>query len=68
MSTRTAGWLAWSVCTVSLLILASSLLLIVLGWSPLLVRGVDTVARLGRLLGEDHRCTHPRRPHRLTPP
>jgi hypothetical protein len=33
MSARTAGWLAWSVCTVSLLILASSLLLIVLGWS-----------------------------------
>src|SRR5215218_4401650 len=39
MSTRTAGWLAWSVCTVSLLILASSLLLIVLGWSTPLPKG-----------------------------
>ena len=33
MSHRTAAWIAWSVCTVSLLILALSLLLIVLGWS-----------------------------------
>jgi hypothetical protein len=33
MSTRAASWLAWSVCTVTLLILALSLLLIVLGWS-----------------------------------
>jgi hypothetical protein len=39
MSARTAGWLAWSVCTVSLLILASSLLLIVLGWSTPLPKG-----------------------------
>jgi hypothetical protein len=39
MSTRTAGWLAWSVCTVSLLILALSLLLIVLGWSTPLPKG-----------------------------
>ncbi|MDQ3863097.1 MAG: hypothetical protein M3317_06310, partial [Actinomycetota bacterium] len=33
MSSRAAGWLAWSVCVVSLLVLASSLLLIGLGWS-----------------------------------
>jgi hypothetical protein len=39
MSTRTAAWLAWSVCAVILLILASSLLLIVLGWSTPLPRG-----------------------------
>jgi hypothetical protein len=39
MSARTAGWLAWSVCTVSLLILASSLVLIVLGWSTPLPKG-----------------------------
>jgi two-component system NarL family sensor kinase len=40
MSRRTAAsWLAWSVCAVTLLILASSLLLIVLGWSPPLARG-----------------------------
>jgi hypothetical protein len=30
---RTAAWVAWSVCTVSLLILALSLLLLLLGWS-----------------------------------
>jgi hypothetical protein len=40
MSRRTAAsWLAWSVCAVTLLILASSLLLIVLGWSTPLARG-----------------------------
>ena len=32
MSTRTA-WLAWTLCTLALLVLAFSLLLIVLGWS-----------------------------------
>src|SRR5215216_6941173 len=39
MSTRTAGWLAWSVCTVSLLLMAVALVLIVLGWSTPLPRG-----------------------------
>jgi hypothetical protein len=38
MSTRAASWLAWSVCAVTLLILALSLLLIVLGWSTPLPR------------------------------
>jgi len=40
MSHRAASWLAWSVCVVSLLILASSLLLIILGWSTPLPRGL----------------------------
>jgi two-component system, NarL family, sensor kinase len=39
MSTRTAAWLAWSVCAATLLILALSLLLILLGWSTPLPRG-----------------------------
>jgi hypothetical protein len=39
MSRRTAAWLAWAVCAMSLLILASSLLLIVLGSSTPLPRG-----------------------------
>jgi hypothetical protein len=39
LSRRTAAWLAWSVCAAILLILASSLLLIVLGWSTPLPRG-----------------------------
>ena len=39
ISPRAATWLAWSVCAVILLILASSLLLIVLGWSTPLPRG-----------------------------
>ena len=33
MSRRTATWLAWTLCTLALLVLAFSLLLIVLGWS-----------------------------------
>ena len=32
MSVRVATWLAWSVCTVSLLLLALALMLILLGW------------------------------------
>jgi hypothetical protein len=39
MSLRVAAWLAWSVCAVSLLLMAFSLLLIVLGWPTLLPRG-----------------------------
>ena len=39
MSVRTATWLAWSVCAVSLLLMAFSLLLIVLGWLTPLPRG-----------------------------
>jgi MFS family permease len=39
MSRRTAAWVAWSVCTVSLLIMALGLLLILLGWSTPLPPG-----------------------------
>jgi hypothetical protein len=39
MSARASSWLAWSVCTVTLLILAFSLLLIVLGWPTPLPQG-----------------------------
>jgi hypothetical protein len=39
MSRGTAAWLAWSVCAVSLLLMAFALLLIVLGWSTPLPRG-----------------------------
>jgi hypothetical protein len=39
MSRRTAAWLAWSVCTVGLLLLALSLLLILLGFSTPLPQG-----------------------------
>src|SRR5215211_7212528 len=39
MGVRASAWLAWSVCAVTLLILALSLLLIVLGWSTPLPRG-----------------------------
>src|SRR5918911_2277963 len=39
MNARIATWLAWSVCALTLLILALSLLLIVLGWSAPLPQG-----------------------------
>jgi hypothetical protein len=39
ISFRAASWLAWSLCAAILLILASSLLLIVLGWSTPLPKG-----------------------------
>jgi hypothetical protein len=39
MSRRTAAWVAWSVCTVSLSIMALGLLLIFLGWSTPLPPG-----------------------------
>src|SRR5215203_354973 len=39
MSGRASSWLAWSVCTVTVLILAFSLLLIVLGWPTPLPQG-----------------------------
>ena len=39
MSARTATWLAYSMCAVSLLLMAFSLLLTVLGWSTPLPRG-----------------------------
>ena len=35
MSRRTAAWVAWSVCTVSLLIMALGLLVVFFGWSTL---------------------------------
>src|SRR3712207_9419338 len=40
MGRRTVAWLAWSVCAAILLVLASSLLLIVLGWSTPLPKGL----------------------------
>jgi hypothetical protein len=60
MSRRTATWVAWSVCAVSLLIMALGLLLIYLGWSTPLPPGwypwtymaIDIVGGLGApLLG-----------------
>src|SRR5215217_2319760 len=39
MSSRAAAWLAWSVCAVSLLLIAFTLVLIVLGWSTPLPKG-----------------------------
>jgi hypothetical protein len=39
MRSRAAAWLAWSMCTVSLSLMAFSLLLIVFGWSTPLPRG-----------------------------
>src|SRR5829696_7848401 len=39
MSAPASSWLAWSVCTVTVLILAFSLLLIVLGWPTPLPQG-----------------------------
>ena len=39
ISRHTATWLAWSVCSVSLLLIAFALVLIVLGWSSPLPRG-----------------------------
>jgi uncharacterized integral membrane protein len=39
MSARAVSWLAWSVCAVTLLVLALAMLLIVLGWSTPLPRG-----------------------------
>jgi hypothetical protein len=39
MSRRTAGWLAWSVCAVSVLVMALGLVLILLGWSTPLPPG-----------------------------
>jgi hypothetical protein len=40
MSPRAAAWLAWSLCAATLVILALSLVLIILGWSTPLPRGV----------------------------
>jgi hypothetical protein len=39
MSARAASWLAWSVCALSLVLMAFSLLLVFLGWSEPLPRG-----------------------------
>jgi hypothetical protein len=39
MRFRSVSWLAWSVCAVTLLVLALSMVLIVLGWSTPLPRG-----------------------------
>jgi hypothetical protein len=39
MSTRTAAWLAWSVCAAALALFALALLLIFLGWSTPLPEG-----------------------------
>jgi hypothetical protein len=39
MSARASSWLAWSLCAPILLLLASSVLLIALGWSTPLPGG-----------------------------
>jgi hypothetical protein len=39
MNARASSWIAWSVCVVTLLVLALSMLLIALGWSTPLPRG-----------------------------
>src|SRR5215216_7430937 len=39
MSERYLSWLAWSLCALTLLVLASSLVLILLGWSTPLPQG-----------------------------
>ena len=39
MSIRVAAWLAWSLCAVSLLLMALSMIIIVLGWSTTLPSG-----------------------------
>ena len=39
MSARVATWLSWSVCAASLLFMAFSVFLIVLGWSTPLPKG-----------------------------
>ena len=39
MSTRTAAWLAWSLCAAALALFAVSLLLILLGWLTPLPKG-----------------------------
>ena len=55
MNIRTATWLAWSACTVALLVLALSLLLILLGWSTPLPQGLkpwrDQVVSLVGIVG-----------------
>ena len=60
MSTRAAAWLAWSVCALSLLMLAVVLVVAFLGWSSPLPRGwypwpdvaIETVGYIGApLLG-----------------
>ncbi len=55
MNIRTATWLAWSACTVVLLVLALSLLLILLGWSTPLPQGLkpwrDQVVSLVGIVG-----------------
>src|SRR3712207_219312 len=42
MSRRAAAWLAWSLCAVSLLLMAFALLLVALGWATPLPRGWTT--------------------------
>ena len=72
MSSRASAWLAWSVCAVSLLLMAFSLLLIVLGWSTPLPRGwspwrdqaLSLVAYVGApILGGLIASRHPENPY-----
>jgi hypothetical protein len=55
MSTRASAWLAWSACALALLVLALSLLLILLGWSTPLPKGLtpwrDQVVSLVGIIG-----------------
>jgi hypothetical protein len=52
---RTLAWLAWTLCTVTLLVLGASLVLILLGWSTPLPQGVtpwrDQAVFLAGLIG-----------------
>ena len=55
MTDRTLAWLAWTLCTLTLLVLGASLVLILLGWSTPLPRGVtpwrDQAVFLAGLIG-----------------
>ena len=73
MSARASPWIAWSVFAVTLLVLALSMVLIVLGWSTPLPRGWipwrdQTVSLLGiigaPILGGLIASRLPRNPYR----
>jgi len=55
MNARAVSWLAWSVCAVTLLVLAFSMMLIFLGWSTPLPRELtpwrDQTVSLAGLIG-----------------
>jgi hypothetical protein len=49
-----AAWFAWSVCAVSLVLMAFSLLLVFLGWSEPLPRGSGTSVRRSSVDSSPH--------------